>query len=47
MGLFRKMASVSTLGAIDMRSAKDRTAASSKKTAKQMKKQTKLMKKAR
>lgn len=45
MGLFRKLTSISTLGAVDMRSAKDRTARSAAKTAKYAKKQTKLMKK--
>lgn len=33
MGLFRKMASMSTAGAIDFRSAKDRTARKSAKAA--------------
>lgn len=43
MGLFRKAMSVSTLGAIDFRSAKDRTASASAKTARQAKKQTKIL----
>lgn len=44
MGLIRKVSSISTFGLIDFRSAKDRTASSSRKAAKQAKKQTKLMK---
>lgn len=43
MGLIRKVTSVGTLGLIDFRSAKDRTASSTKKTAKQMKEQTAIM----
>lgn len=43
MGLFRKAMSVSTLGAVDMRSDKERTAAYSKSTMKENKKQTALM----
>lgn len=46
MGIFRKIASVSTLGAIDFRSAKDRTAAYSRGTRTQARKQTKIMVKA-
>ena len=46
MGIFRKIASVSTLGAIDFRSAKDRTAAYSRGTRTQARKQTKIMAKA-
>lgn len=44
MGLTRKMTSVMTLGAIDFRSAKDRTAASSAATKRQAKKQTQILK---
>ncbi|MDX3525042.1 hypothetical protein P1P75_00880 [Streptomyces sp. ID05-39B] len=44
MGLFRKTLSVSTLGAVDFRSDKERTAAYTKATKKQAKKQTKLLK---
>ncbi len=44
MGLFRKIASVSTAGAVDFRSDKERTAAYTKEAMKQAKKQTKLMK---
>lgn len=45
MGLFRKTLSISTLGAVDFRSDKERTAAYAKATKKQTKKQTKIMKK--
>lgn len=44
MGLFRKTTSVFTLGAVDFRSAKDRTAAHSAAIKKQSKKQTKILK---
>ncbi|MEU9357564.1 hypothetical protein AB0M42_14005 [Streptomyces sp. NPDC051784] len=44
MGIIRKTLSVSTLGAVDFRSDKERTAAYTKATKKQAKKQTKLMK---
>lgn len=44
MGLTRKVMSLSTLGAVDFRSDKERTAAYTKATKKQTKKQTKLMK---
>ncbi|MFH8414321.1 hypothetical protein [Streptomyces collinus] len=44
MGITRKLLSVSTLGAVDFRSDKERTAAYTKATKKQAKKQTKLMK---
>lgn len=44
MGITRKLMSVSTLGAVDFRSDKERTAAYTKATKKQAKKQTKLMK---
>lgn len=43
MGLFRKMASASTLGAIDFKSDKERTATYTKKAAKEAKEQTKIM----
>jgi hypothetical protein len=43
MGLFRKMMSVSTLGAVDMRSDKERTAAYTKAAMKEAKKQTQIM----
>ena len=43
MGLFRKIASVSTAGMIDFRSDKERTAAYTRKAAKEAKKQRKLM----
>lgn len=46
MGLTRKMLSVSTLGAVDFRSDKERTAAYAKATKKEAKKQTKIMKQA-
>ncbi|PRY63746.1 hypothetical protein BCF74_101146 [Knoellia remsis] len=46
MGITRKTMSVFTLGAVDFRSDKERTAAYTKATKKQAKKQTKLMKKA-
>lgn len=46
MGMFRKLTSVTTLGLVDMRSAKDRTARSTAKGAKYTKKQYKLMKRA-
>lgn len=46
MGLFRKTLSLTTLGAVDMRSDKERIAAYSKATKKEAKKQTKLMRKA-
>ncbi|MEX1655483.1 hypothetical protein ABZ960_20240 [Streptomyces pseudovenezuelae] len=44
MGIIRKTLSVGTLGAVDFRSDKERTAAYAKATKKQAKKQTKLMK---
>ncbi|MFB8350961.1 hypothetical protein [Streptomyces niveus] len=44
MGITRKLMSVSTLGAVDFRSDKERTAAYTKATKKQAKKQTKLLK---
>lgn len=44
MGLTRKVLSVSTLGLIDFRSDKERTAAYTKAAKKQAKKQTKLLK---
>ncbi|AVO22532.1 hypothetical protein PBI_PAEDORE_49 [Streptomyces phage Paedore] len=44
MGITRKLLSVSTLGAVDFRSDKERTAAYTRTTAKQTKKQTKLLK---
>jgi len=44
VGLIRKTLSVSTLGAVDFRSDKERTAAYTKAIKKQTKKQTKLMK---
>lgn len=43
MGLIRKVSSVSTLGLIDFRSAKDRTASHTAAIARQSKKQTKLL----
>jgi hypothetical protein len=43
MGLTRKLLSVSTLGAVDYRSDKERTAAYTKATAKEAKEQTALM----
>jgi hypothetical protein len=44
MGLIRKTLSLSTFGAVDFRSDKERTAAYTKATKKQTKKQTKLLK---
>jgi hypothetical protein len=44
MGLFRKMTSVSTLGAVDFRSDKERTAKYTKKSMREAKAQTALMK---
>lgn len=44
MGITRKMLSVSTLGLVDFRSDKERTAAYTKEQAKQARKQTKLLK---
>ena len=46
MGVIRKTMSVSTLGLVDFRSDKERTAAYTKATKKEAKKQTKLMKQA-
>ncbi len=43
MGLMRKMMSVSTMGAVDFRSDKERTAAYTKAAKKQAKEQTQLM----
>jgi hypothetical protein len=37
MGLIRKLTSASTLGAVDYRSDKERTARNTKKTAKELK----------
>jgi uncharacterized protein DUF2510 len=42
MGLFRKVTSISTLGAVDFRSAKDRSAAYAKRSKKEAKRQTEL-----
>jgi hypothetical protein len=47
VGLFRKALSVSTIGAVDFRSDKERTAAYTKQTMKEAKKQTGMMKQAR
>ncbi|MDJ0464858.1 hypothetical protein [Streptomyces sp. H27-C3] len=44
MGIIRKSMSVTTLGVVDFRSDKERTAAYAKATKKQAKLQTKLMK---
>ncbi|WP_329289606.1 hypothetical protein [Streptomyces pseudovenezuelae] len=44
MGIIRKTMSIGTLGAVDFRSDKERTAAYAKATKKQSKKQTKLLK---
>ncbi|WP_159011693.1 hypothetical protein [Streptomyces sp. NRRL F-5123] len=44
MGMTRKLLSISTLGLIDFRSDKERTAAYTKATKRQAKKQTKIMK---
>jgi hypothetical protein len=44
MGLIRKLTSVTTLGAVDFRSAKDRTARHAGSVRHQAKKQTKLLK---
>jgi hypothetical protein len=44
MGITRKLLSVSTLGLVDYRSDKERTAAYTKAQAKQSKKQTKILK---
>ncbi|MFJ6183796.1 hypothetical protein [Streptomyces sp. NPDC092295] len=44
MGIIRKTMSVGTLGAVDFRSDKERTAAYTKAAKKQAKKQTKLLK---
>jgi hypothetical protein len=46
VGLTRKLLSVTTLGAVDMRSDKERTAAYTKATKNEAKKQTKMMKQA-
>lgn len=46
MGATRKFMSLTTLGLVDFRSDKERTAAYAKATKKEAKKQTKLMKKA-
>lgn len=43
MGLIRKTMSMTTLGAVDFRSDKERTAAYTKAAKKQAKKQTKIM----
>jgi hypothetical protein len=43
MGLTRKLLSVSTLGAVDMRSDKERTARYTQATKKEAKKQTELL----
>ncbi|MER6231706.1 hypothetical protein ABT169_21525 [Streptomyces sp. NPDC001616] len=45
MGITRKLMSVSTLGAVDFRSDKERAASYANVTKKQTKKQTKLLKK--
>lgn len=44
VGMFRKVLSVSSVGLVDFRSDKERTAAYTKATKKQAKKQTKLLK---
>jgi histidine ammonia-lyase len=44
MGLFRKLTSVSTLGAVDFKSDKERTASYTKATRNEARKQTKMMK---
>ncbi|MFE4451386.1 hypothetical protein [Streptomyces sp. NPDC056796] len=44
MGITRKLMSVSTLGLVDFRSDKERTASYTNTTKKQSKKQTKLLK---
>lgn len=46
MGLFRKLTSVSTLGAVDFRSDKERIASYTKATKSQAKQQTKIMRRA-
>jgi hypothetical protein len=46
VGLIRKTLSVTTLGAVDFRSDKERTAAYTKATRKEARKQTKLMQQA-
>jgi hypothetical protein len=43
VGLFRKMTSLSTLGAVDFKSDKERTANYTKAAAKEAKEQTRLM----
>lgn len=43
MGLFRKITSVSTLGAVDFKSDKERAAKNTKRTAVEAKKQTRLL----
>ena len=43
VGLFRKMTSLSTLGAVDFKSDKERTASYTKASAKQAKEQTRLI----
>ena len=45
MGLFRKMTSLSTMGAVDFRSDKERGAAYAKATKRQSKKQTRQLRK--
>jgi hypothetical protein len=43
VGLFRKMTSLSTLGAVDFKSDKERTSSYTKAAAKEAKEQTRLM----
>lgn len=43
MGLFRKITSVSTLGAVDFRSDKERTAAYTRRSAREARRQTAIM----
>ncbi|MFJ7243541.1 hypothetical protein ACIQWA_02725 [Kitasatospora sp. NPDC098652] len=43
MGILRKLTSVTTLGAVNFRSSKEKTARNTKKAAKEAKVQTKLL----
>lgn len=43
MGLFRKITSVSTLGAVDFRSDKERTAAYTRRSAREARRQTRIL----
>ena len=47
MGLFRKMTSIGTLGVVDFKSDKERTASYTKGARREARKQTRLMKQMR